>query len=155
MSNENGRDPYLGLLGAIRGEAEGLQPMYFCLGTILSISETSIRIQADGQELDEEDVMINDMLRVNFEEEAEITMASEHLVLSGRLNGAASPCPYGGHSYFEVGNISDGRIHDLKAKYKVPYRLKAGDLVLLIPSQDKQIYYLVMKVVSYGSVSAH
>ena len=153
MSSESGRDPYLGLLGTIRGEAEGLQPMYFCLGTVLSISETSIRIQADGQELDEEDVMINDMLRVNFEEEADLLLPEGEVpTMEGTIYGFAS-CEFGSHSQFRVDRF-EGIIHHTKAKYKVPYRLKAGDLVLLIPSQDKQIYYLVMKVVSYGAVSA-
>lgn len=151
--SENGRNPYYRLLNTFRSEADSRIPLYFCLGEILAITETTLRIRADGHELDEQDVMINDMLRVNFEEEAEITM-SEDLEMSGTLYGAASPCPNGGHSYFQVNSIDNGYLYDETAKYKVKYRLKKGDIVLLIPDQDRQMYYLVMKVVSHGPISS-
>lgn len=155
MSNETGRDPYLGLLNMFRSEADGRIPLYFCLGKILEISETSLRIQADGQELDQDDVLINDMLRWNFREEAKITLDSPGMEMSGRFYGASSPCPAGsGHSYFDVTKVEGYRIHDKTATYQVESRLKAGDLVLLIPDRERQIYYLIMKVVSYGAVSA-
>lgn len=147
-------DPYLEFLGMAREEASGMVPLHFCLGQILEISPGHILVKADGHELDEEDIMINDLLRCDFEEEAEITM-EEDLELSGKLMGLSSPCPNGSHSFFRVDSIDNGKIHDKTAKYKVKFRLKAGDIVLLIPDLDRQTYYLVMKVVSLSeSVSA-
>lgn len=152
--NETGRDPYLRLLNTVRKEADGLSPLYFCLGKVLEISATTLRIRADGHELDEDDLLINDQLRVNFEEEAEITLDTPDLTMTGMLMGAASPCPNGGHSFFQVSSIEEGRIYDETARYKVKYRLAAGDTVLLIPDRDRQVYYVVMKVVKHGAVSA-
>lgn len=152
--NENGRDPYFRLLSTMRQEASGLAPLYFCLGEVLEISEETLRIRADGHELDEEDLFINDQLRVNFEEEAEITLDAPELTMTGTLHGAAAPCPNGGHSFFQVDRITEGCICDETARYKVKYRLAAGDTVLLIPDRDRQVYYVVMKVVKHGAVSA-
>ncbi len=152
--NENGRDPYLRLLDTMRQEASGLAPLYFCLGEVLEISEDTLRIRADGHELDAEDLFINDQLRVNFEEEAEVMMDTPDLEVSGNLHGMIPTCGAGpGHRIFEVSGISDGRICDATARYKVKYRLKAGDTVLLIPDRDRQIYYIVMKVVKHGTIS--
>lgn len=142
-----GGDPYLEFLSMTRKEASDMVPLHVCCGQILEISPGHILVKADGHELDEEDIMINDMLQCDFEEEAEITM-EEDLEMSGKLIGMSSPCPNGGHVFFQVNSIENGKLHDKTAKYKVKFRLKAGDIVLLIPDVDRQTYYLVMKVVS-------
>ena len=152
--SENGRDPYRGLLNLMRGEAAAQISSAFVVGKVLEVTGKTIRIQADGLELDEQYILINAALVPDFEEEAELTMASDELTMRGKLNGSASPCPNGSHSYFTVNSISDGSIADKKAVYKVPFRLKAGDLVMLMPDADRQLYYLVCKVVRYGAVSA-
>ena len=56
-----------------------------------------------------------------------------------------------------VADIKGGKIEDKKAKYKpAELRLKENDIVLLIPDRDRQIYYLITKVVSWtdGAVPA-
>ncbi len=150
--SENGRDPYLGLLNTMRAEAEALAPVYLCLGTVLEITETTLRAQADGHELDQEDLLINDMLRVDFEEEAEVEIQAENTDIQGQFLGMAT-CGLGVHSSFDIYSMASGHIK-AKERYKVQYRLAAGDLVLLIPSPDRQTYYLVMKVVRHGAVSS-
>ena len=62
-------------------------------------------------------------------------------------------CGYGGgHSSFSVTGISGGKLRQEKARVKTPWRLAAGDTVLLIPDRERQFFYLVMKVVDYGAV---
>ena len=156
MSTSNGRDPYFELLNMVRGEAAGQIPLYFCLGQILKATEEKLVVLADGHELDQEDILVADWLKPAWEEKAEILL-QEELTMSGRLNGAASPCPNGSHNYFTVNNIEGGKIEDKKAKYKpAELRLKENDIVLLIPDRDRQIYYLITKVVSWtdGAVPA-
>lgn len=153
------RDPYHRFLGAVRDEAAGQSPLYFCLGTVLEITPENFRIQADGHELDKDDVLINAMLQADFEEEGDFTIeranpASNPNPLEGSVTvtGAAS-CGMGAHSSFVFNGLYSGRM-TAKGKWHVPLRLAEGDVVLLIPDRERQKYYLVMKVVSYGAVPA-
>ena len=152
----DGRDPYYKFWDMTRQEAAGQMPLYYCIGKVLEATETSLRVLADGHELDQEDILVADWLKPAWEEKAEILL-QEELTMSGQLNGAASPCPNGSHNYFTVNNIEGGKIEDKKAKYKpAELRLKENDIVLLIPDRDRQIYYLITKVVSWtdGAVPA-
>lgn len=152
----DGRDPYYKFWDMTREEAAGQMPLYYCVGKVVEATETSLRVLADGHELDQEDILVADHLKPAWEETADILL-QEELTMTGRLLGSASPCPNGAHSFFDVASIQDGKLEDKRANYKpAEPRLKAGDLVLLIPDQERQKYYLVMKVVSWtdGAVSA-
>jgi len=107
-----------------------------------------------GHTLTEEDLKINDNLRASWMEDEEMDIAMEDgLVFSGRLSGTIPGCGYGGgHSSFAVAAVAGGKLCQEKAKVKTPWKLAPGDTVLLIPDQEQQFYYLVMKVVDYGAV---
>ena len=150
------RDPYLGIMGLMDDAAKNRVPTWCCLGEVVEAELDSIVIKADGHELTKDDLLFADWLRPEWEEEAAITMERD-LTMVGQLNGSASPCPNGSHNYFTVNNIEGGKIEDKKAKYKpAELRLKENDIVLLIPDRDRQIYYLITKVVSWtdGAVPA-
>lgn len=151
---QTARDSYLSLLNVMRGEAEGLMPLWYCVGTVLEVSDKSITVQANGHELTEEDLRVNDALRATWLPEEEMDIAMENgPAFSGVLHGTIPGCGYGGgHSVFTVDSISGGKLRQEKAKVKTPWRLAPGDTVLLIPDREQQIYYLVMKVVEYGAV---
>ncbi len=140
MSNENGRDPYRGILDMVRQEAAGQIQSTFVIGKVLEATKTSIRIQADGHELDEQDILVNASLvpGTTFKFPDDFDM-------EGRLNGFAS-CGLGFHSFFQVNGMEG------TATVGIP--LKADDLVLLMPDGSRQFYYLICKVVRYGTVSA-
>ncbi len=148
--NEQGRDPFLGLLETFREEAQGQVPLYFCVGLVLEATETSLRVRADGHDLDQDDILVNAALQVNFQEEADVDIRAEDTDIQGRFLGYAS-CAYGAHSLFDIQSMDTGHIRATE-QYKVKNRLRAGDRVLLIPSADRLLYYLVMKVVQYGAV---
>lgn len=154
MNGQTARDAYLSLLNLMREEAGGLAPLYFCMGTVLEVSSKSISVQANGHTLTEEDLKINDNLRASWMEDEEMDIAMEDgLAFSGDLKGDIPGCGYGGgHSSFAVSGISGGKLRQEKARVKVPWRLAAGDKVLLIPDQSRQFFYLVMKVVDYGAI---
>lgn len=154
MNGQTARDAYLSLLNLMREEAGGLAPLYFCMGTVLEVSSKSISVQANGHTLTEEDLKINDNLRASWMEDEEMDIAMEDgLVFSGRLSGTIPGCGYGGgHSSFAVAAVAGGKLCQEKAKVKTPWKLAPGDTVLLIPDQEQQFYYLVMKVVDYGAV---
>jgi len=154
MNGQTARDAYLSLLNLMREEAGGLAPLYFCMGTVLEVSSKSISVQANGHTLTEEDLKINDNLRASWMEDEEMDIAMEDgLVFSGRFSGTIPSCGYGGgHSSFAVAAVAGGKLCQEKAKVKTPWKLAPGDTVLLIPDQEQQFYYLVMKVVDYGAV---
>ena len=155
MNNQQtARDPYLNLLNVMRGEAEGLMPLWYCIGTVLEAGEKTLSVQALGHTLTEGDMQINDALRATWLPEEEMDIAMEDgLAFSGDLKGDIPGCGYGGgHSSFAVSGISGGKLRQEKARVKVPWRLAAGDKVLLIPDQSRQFFYLVMKVVDYGAI---
>lgn len=154
MNGQTARDAYLSLLNLMREEAGGLAPLYFCMGTVLEVSSKSISVQANGHTLTEEDLKINGNLRASWMEDEEMDIAMEDgLVFSGRLSGTIPGCGYGGgHSSFAVAAVAGGKLCQEKAKVKTPWKLAPGDTVLLIPDQEQQFYYLVMKVVDYGAV---
>lgn len=154
MNGQTARDAYLSLLNLMREEAGGLAPLYFCMGTVLEVSSKSISVQANGHTLTEEDLKINDNLRASWMEDEEMDIAMEDgLVFSGRLSGTIPGCGYGGgHSSFAVAAVAGGKLCQEKAKVKTPWKLAPGDTVLLIPDQEQQFYYLVMKVVDYGTI---
>ena len=149
MSASNGRDPYFDMLRMVREEAAGQIPLYVCLGQVLKATEKELLVLADGHQLDQDDILVADWLKPAWEEKADLLL-QEELTMAGQLNGAASPCPNGSHNYFRVDSIAGGKIQDKKARYKpAELRLKEKDIVLLIPDQDRQIYYLITKVVSW------
>lgn len=154
MNGQTARDAYLSLLNLMREEAGGLAPLYFCMGTVLEVSSKSISVQANGHTLTEEDLKINDALRATWLPDEEMDIAMEDgLVFSGRLSGTIPGCGYGGgHSSFAVAAVAGGKLCQEKAKVKTPWKLAPGDTVLLIPDQEQQFYYLVMKVVDYGTI---
>ena len=144
------RDPYLGIMVLMDDTAKSRVPTWCCLGEVIKAEKEDIIIKADGHELTKEDLLFADWLRPEWEEEASITMEQE-LTMVGKLNGSASPCPNGYHTYFNVSSISGGRIADGKARYKKDMRLKAKDQVLLIPNAERQKYFVICKVVSWSS----
>lgn len=155
MNNQQtARDPYLNLLNVMRGEAEGIMPLWYCIGTVLEAGEKNLSVQAMGHTLTEEDLKINDALRATWLPDEEMDIAMEDgLVFSGRLSGTIPGCGYGGgHSSFAVAAVAGGKLCQEKAKVKTPWKLAPGDTVLLIPDQEQQFYYLVMKVVDYGTI---
>ena len=122
--------------------------------SVLEVSSKSISVQANGHPLTEEDLTINDNLRASWMEDEEMDIAMEDgLVFSGRLSGTIPGCGYGGgHSSFAVAAVAGGKLCQEKAKVKTPWKLAPGDTVLLIPDREQQFYYLVMKVVDYGTI---
>lgn len=142
----SGKDPYLDFWGMCRDDTRSMMPLVYCIGKITAVSKEHLRVLADGHELDEDDILINAAYQPDFEEEVELTD------MSGRLNGASSICPNGFHTYFDVTSVSNDPI----LTYKAPMRLSVGDFVLLLPDSDRQIYYLMCKVVSWhGAVPAN
>lgn len=152
---EEARNPYAELAELMAGDQQRVRSG-ICLGKVLTAKEGHLVIFADGQELDQNDLMLNAMLAWDYHEDIKATYHEKggevtlgvfrdvkcHISVSGadvevmRL--------YGLPGYL------DGSV-ELRLTAQ---RLKEGDQVLLLPAEDEQIYYVLCKVVKAGEYIA-
>ena len=143
MSESTARNPYLGLLGMVRTEASAQIPLTMCVGEVLAdyteVGKLSVR--ADGHDLDEDDLMVPEELRPDWQEKSTLLAAEGTIQVSGMAY-----CQAGKHETFRFDRMASGTVA-LTAKPSEP-KLRKGDRVLLIPDRARQIYYLICKVVA-------
>lgn len=151
--SDTGRDPYVGFLKEMIEQGKASTPAGMCLGTVLSISSDSLRIRTDaGLELDQEDVLLNPMLKWDAEETHECAVSGcKDLSLDVNNQVSCLIDFYHGTDHITVNQISlygiPGQLKgSLTLKVKTR-RLQTGDRVLLQPTADGQIYYAICKVV--------
>lgn len=126
------RDPYLGLNNHIRQQARGQAPAYYAIGKILSLRP--LKIRADGLDLDKDDLRVPESMYANFVQSEPV----EGRGIRTRLPPAQFPCSCG----LGAGYASRPEEYVYGATV-----IKAGDEVLLVRSEDGQIYYLVERMV--------
>lgn len=137
MREQSARDPYVGLNEHFRRQASGLIPAYYRIGKVLSVNP--LRVRAAGMDLDKDDLRI-----------------AQHLLPGGTEAlkkqkdwGVKSSLPrkvfYGTCKCA----ISSGEAQVTRPEEVVQgvVPLVDGDEVLLIPSDDGQLYYIVDKFV--------
>lgn len=151
--SQSGRDPFLGLLRELRADADERQRPGVCVGKIVALTATTIRIQADGLELDEEDVLISADLAPGYTETGTLTVYPGGLTGPCQLSAAAACEAGGAHDAITVMGMAAGSLAQT-GSYAPESRLAAGDHVLLLPTEDRQLYYIVAKVVRYGTFPA-
>lgn len=139
MENGNGRDPYVSLLRQMQAAGAQSMPPGICPGTVTQIGAGTIQIRTDaGLILSGEDLMVNPTLLWDAEEEA-----------AAALNvGQNVACKI----EFTVGEenvkVEQMTLYTLPGTLQTQSRrLKKGERVLMQPSPDGQIYYVLCKVV--------
>lgn len=157
MSEQDARDPFLGLNEHIRGQARGEVPTYYTVGKILST--TPLTVRADGMDLDLEDLYVAEHLTAGWLE----TLTGLSWPLTAELPEKTF---YGHHICAFTGNPVSNPVTrpaetvEGETTESAPVThgalLKAGDQVLLLRSPDGQTYYLLERLVKtyYESVSA-
>ena len=131
------RDPYVGLNKHFREQAKGLIPAYYRVGKVLSVNP--LRIRAAGMDLDKDDLRI-----------------AHHLLPGGTAAlkkqkdwGVKSTLPQTVFYGYCKCSLSTGDAWVTRPEEVVQgvVPLADGDDVLLIPSDDGQLYYIVDKFV--------
>jgi len=146
MNGQDARDPFLGINEHIRNQARSQVPTYYTIGKILSVSPMVVR--AAGMNLDKDDLRIAQHLKPGWIEhltDLEWPLTAD---LPGkRFYGRCSCGLSSGDAYVDrPEEIVEGRTaKEETVTHDQP--LAVGDDVLLIPSADGQIYYLVDKIV--------
>ena len=150
MGLDNARDPYLGLREVIRDQARQQMPRTLLVGKVLSVSPLAVR--AAGLNLKGDDLRVAQhltplwpmQLAAGLSWPVQGTLPQK--MLAGTCNITVSGAAY-------TGTVSVTRPQeDISASTAAPPTasyapLSAGDEVLLLPSEDGQIYYLIERMV--------
>lgn len=150
MSN-SARDPYTGILREMRTQSRASAPDGMCFGVVKAIGPGVLQVQTDtGLLLEAEDLWINPLYAYDNEEELalEAPTSGEAQLAVNRMINCLIQFSLNGSQI----TIKEMTLYDVPGKLtgtiKVrTRRLKVGDRVLLQPSADGQIYYLLSKVV--------
>lgn len=129
----SGLDPYAGILLEMQDQSRKVQTPGWCLGTVLAV-EGGLRIQADGQELDREDLLVDPRLLAEDGQPKALAME----LTTGAVTARVGVNTYG----------ADILAGNLLGTFTLPEdALQAGDQVVLLPDREGQLYYVVCKVV--------
>ena len=150
MSN-SARDPYTRILREMRTQSRASAPDVMCFGVVKAIGPGVLQVQTDtGLLLEAEDLWINPLYAYDNEEELalEAPTSGEAQLAVNRMINCLIQFSLNGSQI----TIKEMTLYDVPGKLtgtiKVrTRRLKVGDRVLLQPSADGQIYYLLSKVV--------
>lgn len=119
MSQRDARDPYLGLNAHIREQAQGQLPAWRLTGKVLNVAPLIVR--AGGMDLDREDLLV-----------------AQHLIPGWRETLTGVSCPMSADLPSQTLTGTCSIVHE---------PLAVGDVVLLIPDEEGQTYYLIEKLV--------
>ena len=137
-------NPYSAMIGVMRQAAEPsgpAGPIHLLLGKVLSADPLKVDVAGTPQEADRFYVSLH--LLKGWKE----TLDLECSEVSGRFALTAScPCPDGGGHSGSAATMADGTMTAKCSATLAETVLKQGDLVLLL-SEDNQVFYLIDKVV--------
>ena len=150
MSNQDARDPYLGLNNHIRRQAQGQIPTYYTIGKVISLRPLVVR--AAGMNLDKDDLKIAQHLTPSWKEAlSELSWPLTADLPGKRFDGQCQitigTSTYTGTAWVTrpAETVNGKTVEQATATH--PNSLLVGDEVILIPSADGQRYYMVDKLV--------
>lgn len=135
MNEQNARDPFVGLTRFFDRRARGQIPAYYAIGKVIAVSPLTIR--AAGMDLDREDLRIAQHLLPGKPEQLLKKEWGMESVLPQETFYGSCKC-----------GLSEGKACVTRPQETVrgAVPLAVGDEVLLIPSADGQLYYIVDKM---------
>ena len=151
-----GLDPFAGLNLEMQRQAKSILPPSWCLGRVTAVGPGTLRIVANGMELDEEDLWVNPRLLAGYEEPVQVKIAlaegKEACEVSLDVEGEWV------QTYIPIGEvaITSQRLYELPGVFTgilrgtlevLDNRLQVGDWVALLPDANEEFYYVLTKVV--------
>lgn len=130
-------NPYSGLLGIMQEQGAKFNPPSICLGEVVS-PDPDLKIKTEDLILDIDDFLISDNLIGGHEREIEL---EEQGTIKSSTQSATCETSHS-HNIDSSFNIKG------TGKLKFKSGLKAGDIVALIPTANRQQYIVLCKVVS-------
>ena len=148
----SGESAYQGLAQEMRHQAKAMLPPGMCVGVVKEYTAQRLVIQADGMALENDDLLVNADLCYD----AVLTAPASYDGQLGEVDlsgiGAVSAsvdCGFGSITKITLQTVSGSLSGTGTVQVTVKTRrLAVGDRVLLQPSADGQLYYVLCKVVS-------
>lgn len=145
-------DPYAGLLLEVQKQALAVQPAGLCIGEVREYNADRVVICTGGLMLSNEDLILNSELIWDAETRLSLSYDGSLGAVTLAVNAAVPAvvdCPMGAITQLSLGELSGhaqgtGTI-DVTVRTR---RLSVGDKVILQPSADGQVYYVLCKVVA-------
>lgn len=149
MSQQDARDPYLGINTHIRAQAREQTQERYVLGQVLSTAPLVVR--AGGMDLDREDLLVAQHLLPDWREHlTELTWPLTAQLPTRTMTGTCEVtidgirCT-GTASVIRSQETVTGATEETADCTHAP--LASGDTVLLFPDEDGQTYFLIEKLV--------
>lgn len=134
-------NPYTGLLNIIQEQGKKYNTPSVCIGKIVKVQPLQIKT---GELLfEQDDLFISDLLTSTYKRSA-------HIVSSGELTSSTQATSGGtGQASFGTHNHKISASYNLNGTADIVFEdsLKKGDLLALMPTENRQTYIVLCKVV--------
>ena len=144
-------DPYAGLLLEMDGRARGVQPLVWCLGTVVTAEPGHLVIHANGMDLDEEDLYVNPSLLPEQRPDqvaVELSASRATLDIEGKNVRTAIPVGSGIIEQIPLWELPGTLTGTLSGSIRrTRTALAPGDQVVLLPDGEGQTYFVLCKAV--------
>lgn len=148
-------NPYVGLLGIMQEQGSKFNPPSICLGEVVS-PDPDLKIKTEDLILDTEDILINDILLDGYKRKVQDT-SNGQIKISGTLSsstestsGGSGEASFSSHSHSINGSATINGECECSGSGEITFKsyLTAGDIVALIPTENRRQYIVLCKVVS-------
>lgn len=144
-------DPYAGLLLEMDGRARGVQPLVWCLGTVVTAEPGHLVIHANGMDLDEEDLYVNpSLLPDQRPDQVAVELSASRATLDIKGGNVRTEIPVGSGIIKQIplwelpGTLTGTLSGSIR---RTETALAPGDQVVLLPDGEGQTYFVLCKAV--------
>lgn len=134
-------NPYTGLLNIMQEQGKKYNTPSVCIGKV--VKAQPLQIKTGELLLEQDDLFISDLLTSTYKRSA-------HIVSSGELTSSTQATSGGtGDASFATHNHKISASYNLSGTADIVFKtdLKSGDLLALMPTENRQIYIVLCKVV--------
>ncbi|MDU7537762.1 MAG: DUF2577 family protein [Peptostreptococcaceae bacterium] len=134
-------NPYTGLLNIMQEQGKKYNTPSVCIGKVVKVQP--LQIKTGELLLDQDDLLVSDLLTESYKRSA-------HIVSSGELTSSTQATSGGtGDASFATHNHKISASYNLSGTADIVFEdsLKKGDLLALMPTENRQTYIVLCKVV--------
>ena len=134
-------NPYTGLLNIMQEQGKKYNTPLVCIGKIVKVQP--LQIKTGELLLEQDDLFISDLLTSTYKRSA-------HIVSSGELTSSTQATSGGtGQASFATHDHKISALYNLSGTADIVFEdsLKKGDLLALMPTENRQTYIVLCKVV--------
>lgn len=148
-------NPYSGLINMMQEQGSKYNPPHIMIAEVIS-PDPNLTIKTEDLVLDKDDILVADSLIGEYSRELSETSQGD-ITIDSTLNsstqyesGGSSYAEFASHNH-EINNTATlSGTYDLSGETSITFKtsLKAGDLLAVMPTNNRQRYIVLCKVVS-------